>query len=180
MGRKIILNAKQLRIAKPTKKQIKSINHQPIYIVLDNILDTFNIGSFFRLADAVAVEKIFLCGKTVTPPNIKIHRASVGTWRWVPWEHKRSTESVITDLKEQGILTVAVELSKNSINYKKLKIKTPIALIIGHESFGISKKVLDLVDKTVRIPMFGVNTSLNVLVAASIVVYDWINKTKKR
>jgi len=169
-----------LRVSNPTKEQIGSINHQPIYIVLDNVLDTFNIGSFFRLADAIAAEKIFLCGQTVTPPNIKIHRASIGTWRWVPWEHKQSTTKVIKDLKKQGVMTVAVELGKNSINYKKLKIKTPIAIIVGHESFGISKEVVEMADKHVQIPMLGVNKSLNVLVAASVVVYDWINKIEPR
>jgi len=180
MKRKIVLNAKQLRVSNPTEEQVESINHQPIYIILDNVLDTFNIGSFFRLADAVAAEKIFLCGQTVTPPNIKIHRASIGTWRWVPWEHKRSTIKVIKDLKKQGVMTVAVELGKNSINYKKLKIKPPVALIVGHETTGISKPAIAAADKQIEIPMLGVNKSLNVLVAASVVVYDWIDKIKSR
>ncbi len=67
------------------------IKRNPLVLVLDNVLDTYNIGSFFRLGDALGVQKIYLCGPVVTPPNIKIHRASIGTWKWVPGLQFEST-----------------------------------------------------------------------------------------
>lgn len=170
------LNAKTLRQKIPSKKEINQINRQPVYLILDNILDTFNIGSFFRLADAIAAEKIYLCGKMVTPPNPKIHRASIGTWRWVPWEHHSSTINLIKKLKKDKVFTVAAELNPKSIDYKKLKINTPIALVIGHESRGVAPEILKEVDQIVKIPMLGINKSLNVLVSASVILYDWISK----
>lgn len=174
----IKLNAKQLRISNPSLEQLRHLHHFPIILVLDNIIDTFNIGSFFRLADAIAAKKIYLCGRTITPPNVKIHRASIGTWRWVPWEHKLSTLEVVKKLKGKGYQTVAAEQSRESIPYTKFKPNFPTALVVGHETIGVSKEVLAEVDKIVEIPMFGVNLSLNVLVSASIILYDWLTKTK--
>ena len=145
-------------------------------MVLDNVLDTYNIGSFFRLADALAVEKICLCGPVVTPPNIKIHRASIGTWKWVPWEQYKDTKECILQLKKNDYQIIACEQNKDSINYLKAKYGPKIAIIAGSESNGISKDVLKLADKIVEIPMFGVNISLNVLIATSIISFDTIPK----
>lgn len=176
---KISFNAKQLRVSAPSKKQLKMVKHQPIVIVLDNVWDTFNIGSFFRLADAVSAEKVYLCGETITPPNLKIHRAAVGTERWVDWEHHSSTVTVVKKLKQAGYFVVAAEQSPASIPYLKLKIKTPIAIIVGHETKGVSKEVLAIADKVVELPLLGVNKSLNVLVAASAILYHWLSKIGK-
>ena len=73
------LNAKQLRVTKPSEKELARIERKPIYIVLDNVLDTYNIGSIFRLADAVAAREIILCGGSETPPSSRIHKAAGGT-----------------------------------------------------------------------------------------------------
>jgi len=166
----IKLNAKQLRRTPPTKNP-QEIYQTPLVFVLDNVQDTYNIGSFFRLADALGAQKIYLCGKVVTPPNPKIHRASVGLWRWLPWEHHRETSKLILRLKKEGWYIVAVEQDRRSTSYLKLKPRFPVALVLGHESEGIDKKVLRLADQIVEIPLLGVNRSLNVLVAASVVAY---------
>jgi len=92
-------NAKQLRHGPVNAEIKKQIKRSPIVFVLDNIVDTYNIGAFFRLADAIAVEKVYLAGEMVAPPNLKIHRASVGTWRWVPWEQRRQTKPLLRELK---------------------------------------------------------------------------------
>ena len=175
------LNASQLRKSRVGESALKQkhLKRNPIVLVLDNVLDTYNIGSFFRLADALAVEKVYLCGKVVTPPNIKIHRASIGTWKWVPWEQNNSTTEVVKQLKKNGYQTVAVELTKNSINYLDTKYQYPLAIIAGSESNGVGEEVLKLVDQTVEIPMYGFNISLNVLVATSVIAYDALNKSNK-
>jgi len=172
------LNSHQIRKSKvgESQKLQKDIKRNPIILVLDNVLDTYNIGSFFRLGDALAVEKICLCGPVVTPPNIKIHRASIGTWKWLPWEQYKSTKDCISQLKKDGYQIVACEQNKDSINYQKAEYKFPVAIIAGSESYGISKDVLNLVDKIVEIPMFGVNISLNVLVATSVISFDVVSK----
>ena len=172
------LNSHQIRKSNPkeSKQLQKQIKRNPIVLVLDNVLDTYNIGSFFRLADALAVEKIYLCGPVVTPPNIKIHRASIGTWKWVPWEQYENTKDCITQLKKDGYQIVVCEQTKNSVNYLKAKYKSKVAIIAGSESYGVSSDVLKLANKTVEIPMFGVNISLNVLVATSIISFDVVSK----
>ena len=172
------LNSHQLRKSKTgdSLKLQQQIKRNPIILVLDNVLDTYNIGSFFRLADALAVEKICLCGPVVTPPNIKIHRASIGTWKWVNWEQYKDTITCINQLKKDGYQIVACEQTKDSVNYLKAKYNFPVAIIAGSENYGVSKDVLNLVDKVVEIPMFGVNISLNVLVATSVIAFDVVSK----
>lgn len=174
---KLKLNSKQLRKTKPINGEDKKIKRNPIYIVLDNIIDTYNIGSIFRLADATAIKKVFICGDSDYPPSSRIHKAAVGTEEWVPWEKKETTIEVIIKLKNDGIQTIAVEQDKNSIDYKLLtkeKIKFPCAIIVGNETTGISKEVLDLVDLIVELPMFGVNKSFNVWGTAAVVAYKII------
>ena len=93
------LNAKQLRKSDPSKEDLENIKRTPIYLVLDRIIDTYNIGSLFRLADAIAVEKVYLCGDMEYPPSSRIHKAAVGTENWVPWEKTESTLEAIHKLK---------------------------------------------------------------------------------
>lgn len=178
-GNQLKLNAKQLRKSQPKPEDLTKIKRLPIVLILDNIQDTFNIGSFFRLADAITAEKVYLCGETTTPPNVKIHRASVGTWRWIPWEYHRSPANLIKKLKRKNYLIVAAEQTNNSIPYNKLKLRVPVALIVGHESRGVSQEVLALADQIVELPLLGVNRSLNVLVAASVILYHWLEKLVK-
>ncbi|MDD4937725.1 MAG: TrmH family RNA methyltransferase [Candidatus Shapirobacteria bacterium] len=172
------LNSHQIRKSREVeaKKMQTAIKRNPIVLVLDNVLDTYNIGSFFRLADAIGAQKIYLCGPVVTPPNIKIHRSSIGTWKWIPWQHFDSTIDCLKQLKAESFEIIACEQDKNSINYLKAKYKFPIALIAGSESHGVSKEVLKMADKIVEIPMYGINISLNVLVATSIISYDILSK----
>src|SRR5258706_7810954 len=93
------LAAKELRKTGPTPETFKTIKRNPIYLILDNVIDTYNIGSMFRLADAIAAEKLYICGESEYPPNSRIHKAAVGTEVWVPWEHSSSTVDVIKKLK---------------------------------------------------------------------------------
>lgn len=172
------LNSHQLRksrVGDSLKKQ-REIKRNPIVLVLDNVLDTYNIGSFFRLADALGVTKIYLCGPVVTPPNLKIHRASIGTWKWVPWEHFSEVGECLQKLKKDGYQIVACEQGKNTVNYQKAKYKFPLAIVAGSEINGISKKTLDMCDQTIEIPVYGINVSLNVLVATAIIAFNAVSK----
>lgn len=170
------LGAKDLRKTKPTPKTFKTIKRNPIYLILDRVIDTYNIGSLFRLSDATAIEKIYICGDTEYPPSSRIHKAAVGTEEWVPWEKIDNTTDIIKSLKDKGVQIIAVEQSSNSISYSLLptKINFPCAIIVGNETDGVSKEVLDLADITIELPMFGVNKSFNVWGSAAVVVYKVI------
>ena len=153
-------------------------NKNEIYIILDNVLDTYNVGSIFRLADAVGAKKVYLCGGTETPPNPRIKKASINTTEWVEWEYAPAIGGVIKNLKLKikNLQTVAVEQSATAAQYDKFEYKMPICLIVGNETYGVSKEVLEEVDGIVELPMFGVNISLNVMVSLGIVLYKVVGE----
>ena len=167
------LNAAELRTSVPSKVQLAKIKKNPIYIVLDNVLDTYNIGSIFRLADAVAAEKVILCGGSEIPPHTRIKKASINTTEWVSWEYAETAVSAISKIKNQisNIQIVAIEQSKKSVRYDKAEYHLPIALVVGNETHGVSPDVLRLSDQIVEIPMWGVNKSLNVMVSLGIILF---------
>lgn len=165
------LNAKQLRISEPSQEELKDIKRTPIYLIMDRIIDTYNIGSLFRLADATALEKIYLCGEMEYPPSSRIHKAAVGTENWVPWERKNSTLEAVRQLKQKGVQVIAIEQYPNSIPYSGFKPNFPCAVIAGNETFGIEKEVLKECDAIVELPMLGINKSFNVWGATAVVTY---------
>lgn len=174
-------DSKYLRKNPPKVDDLKHIKRSPIYFVLDNVLDTYNIGSVFRLGDATAVEKIYICGEhSEYPPSSRIHKAAVGTEEWVKWEHHDSVIQVINQLKSEGVQIVAIEQDKRSIAYSLLPsaLQFPVALVVGHETTGISKEVLDAADLIVELPMFGINKSINVWGSLAIISYKIIEGLK--
>ncbi len=168
------LKAAQLRLSKPTPEEFGKIKKNPIYIIVDNVLDTYNIGAIFRLADAVAAEKVILCGDSETPPNHRIKKASINTTEWVSWEYFASTSEAILNLKSKilNLQVVAVEQDEKSMPYDEISYTFPIALIVGHETNGVSEEVLAMCDYIAEMPMWGVNVSLNVMVSLGIMLYE--------
>lgn len=190
------LNAKELRDVKEEDivEKLKTIKRRPMYFILENIYDTYNIGGLFRLADALAIEKMYICGESEIPPNSKIKKASIGTYKVVPWEYKKTAQEAIQELKSGAktsavsakvndakltaeVKIIAVEQSLNSIPYTKADYSSPVALILGNETYGITEKTLKLADHIVEIPMWGINKSLNVIVSAAIVSYHVVLST---
>ncbi len=189
------LNAQELRTLEEQRAtgEMHKLKRQPLYFILENIYDTYNVGGIFRLADALAVSKIYLCGEMETPPNHKIKKASIGTYKIVPWEYKKTAGEAIDVLKkdnrsliiddrkkhellsinhhQSSIRVIAIEQDKRSVPYTKADYSLPLALVLGNESYGVTKETLDLVDQIVEIPMFGINKSLNVIVSGAIVSY---------
>jgi len=167
------LNSKQLRISDPSEEEVKKLKRNPIYLVLDEVIDTYNIGSLFRLADAACVAKIYLCGKMDYPPSSRVHKAAVGTENWVPWEKRGSTLEAIKELKKEGVRIISVEQDPRSVNYRELssKLQFPCAVVVGNESNGISKEVLSSSDIIVELPMYGINKSFNVWGSAAVILY---------
>lgn len=175
------LNAKELRDLDEAglASNQPQVVRNPLYLILENIYDTYNIGGIFRLADGLAVEKVYLCGETEIPPNHRIQKASIGTYKVVPWEYKETAAEAISELKAKGVQVVAVEQDEKSTDYRTTEYKAPVALLVGNETFGVTKETIALCDNTVEIPMWGINTSLNVIVSAAIVSYHVMSEIKK-
>lgn len=177
------LNARQLRTQEPDQLGLINVKKHPVYIILDSVLDTYNVGAIFRLADALAIEKIFLCGQTETPPNPRIKKASINTWKWVSWSYVSTAIEAINEIKTQNsqpkadrplpekVKIIAVEQDKKSVSLYDFKPEFPIAMVVGNETYGVSKEILEIADTIVEIPMWGVNKSLNVMVSCGIVLY---------
>jgi tRNA G18 (ribose-2'-O)-methylase SpoU len=166
------LNAKELRTQPVDEEAAKDIKKNPVTIILDNVLDTYNVGSIFRLADAVAAQKVILCGQTLTPPNSRIKKASINTTGWVTWDYEKNTADAVKKLKKQGIKIVAVEQDARSEPFYTVTYDFPLAIVVGNETTGISKEVLDMSDLIVELPLWGVNKSLNVMVSCGIILYE--------
>ncbi|GAC1493593.1 MAG: TrmH family RNA methyltransferase [Flavisolibacter sp.] len=177
----IKLAAKALRNTKPEEEHKKAIKKNPIYIILDNVLDTYNIGAIFRLADAIAATKVILCAGSETPPNHRIKKASINTTEWVDWEYFDTAKEAIEDLrlKIKDIQVISVELDKRAVSYDKVGYKFPVAIVVGHETDGVSEEVLKMSDHIVELPMFGVNISLNVMVSLGITLYEAVKYLEK-
>lgn len=177
------LGAKELRKKPPTQEELKRIKRNPIYLVLDGVIDTYNIGSLFRLADAIAAQKIYLCGEMEYPPSSRIHKAAVGTEAWVAWEKVDEVTKLLKLLRNKGVQIIAVEQHPKSIAYTDLRgasstysllpnaLRFPCAIVVGNETQGISKDILGLADIIVELPMYGVNKSFNVWGATAVVAY---------
>jgi len=168
------LNAKELRTTTAGEGQKKDLKKNNIYIICDNIIDTYNVGSIFRLADAVSAKKVFLCGVTETPPNTRIKKASINTTEWVEWEYFKTTKEAIDELRRlvPQIQIVLVEQNKKSVPFHKAAYHFPIAVIVSNETTGATKEIIDFSDLIVEMPMYGVNKSLNVMVSLGIVLYQ--------
>ncbi|MCA9362002.1 TrmH family RNA methyltransferase [Candidatus Kaiserbacteria bacterium] len=147
------------------------------YIILENIRSAYNVGAIFRTADGAGVSKIFLIGYTPAPidrfgrPQPEIKKTSLGASETIVWEHCTDVASVIEKLQAEGVLVVAVEQTPTAVSLTNLSVPDSVAYIVGNEVDGVSEITLSAVDKVVEIPMFGSKESLNVSVAAGIVLY---------
>jgi 23S rRNA (guanosine2251-2'-O)-methyltransferase len=172
----IKLKAGELRTKVPTEKELEKIKakRRQIFLILDSVMDTYNVGGIFRLADAIGAKKVILCGSTETPPHTRIKKASINTTEWMDWQYFPDAKSAILSLKSEipNLQVVAIEQSKESIPYTKVNYKLPLALVVGHETDGVSKEALEMVDYIAEIPMWGVNISLNVIISTAIVAYE--------
>ena len=148
-------------------------------LVLHNIRSVYNVGSIFRTADAGGVSQIILSGYTPAPldrfniPRKDLAKVSLGAEKTVPWTQIKSLPTAIKHLKHEGCMIVAVEQDKRAtslFDFRPPKNKK-LALVLGNEVRGLSKTSLKLVDAIVEIPMHGKKESLNVSVAAGVVVF---------
>jgi tRNA G18 (ribose-2'-O)-methylase SpoU len=176
------LRPRELRQRLPSPEEVAEIPRRPLSFVLDNVLDTFNVGAMFRLADAVAAERIYLCDRTPTPPNPRIHRSAVGTEAWVLWEYHPSAAQLIPVLRalHPDMTIIAVEQHPRSVSYARLEVTLPAAIIVGHETRGITPDAIELSDLIVELPMWGVTRSLNLVASAAVIAYKLLERDCRR
>ena len=145
----------------------------PITVVCDGITDALNIGSLFRIADAFGVEKLILCGDNLTLGR-KMTKSSRATEKSVSFELKTNALEVINSFKDEGVEIFSLEITSKSDSIHNVKIdpKKRMVLVVGDENFGISKDILDVSDVVIHIDMFGQNSSMNVVQATNIALYE--------
>ena len=143
----------------------------PFSVVLNNIRSLYNVGSIFRTADGVGVEKLWLCGITGIPPDCQISKTALGAEKSVVWEYRQSAHSVIEELKQKQYQVVLLEQTQKSIPYQEFSPKSPVCLIVGNEISGICDDLVPFCDAAVEIEMAGIKNSLNVTVAFGVVAY---------
>ena len=157
-----------------TVEDFKKVEKIPFTIVLDNVRSLHNIGSVFRTADAFRLEAIYLCGITATPPHREIHKTALGATESVFWEYREETIEAIRELKEKGYLIYSVEQTEGAVLLDQVQLsdKQKYALVFGHEIRGVDQQVVDLSDQCIEIPQYGTKHSLNISVAAGIVIWE--------
>ncbi|WP_151086923.1 RNA methyltransferase [Hymenobacter baengnokdamensis] len=156
----------------------KATPKSPVVLVLDNVRSLHNVGAVFRTADAFALEKIYLCGVTGQPPHREITKTALGSTESVAWEHTATTLQAVQELKAAGYQLVAVEQTTGSVVLPQFRPRPgqPLALVLGNEVFGVADEILALCDISVEVPQLGTKHSLNVSVAAGVVLWDILTK----
>lgn len=153
----------------------------PMIFVLENIRSAFNVGSIFRLADCLNIEKIILCGYTPTPQQEALQKTALGAANIVPYETHDNLLTAITSLKNlkktsekhHHLQLIALETVAGAKSLYEYDLHKPTAFIVGNERYGLESEVLKHCDGIANIPTFGVKNSLNVAMALSIASYEW-------
>jgi 23S rRNA (guanosine2251-2'-O)-methyltransferase len=148
----------------------------PVCIVLDNVRSLYNVGAFFRTADAVGIGTLYLCGITGRPPKRGITKTALGAEERVAWEHTWEPSRLIEGLRDRGFEIAAVETAVHAVDLFEWAPRFPVCLVFGHEVDGIRPEVSALADTHVRIPMLGAKHSLNVATAGGVVLYELLRK----
>lgn len=163
-----------------TAEAYKTSEKVPLVIVLDQVRSLNNVGSIFRTADAFRLEAVYLCGITATPPHAEIHKTALGAEETVEWHYFKNTIDAIRALKRQQYVIYAVEQAEGSVWLEDLSLdeKQKYAVVVGHEVKGVQQEVVDACDGCVEIPQYGTKHSLNVAVAAGIVLWEFFRKRK--
>lgn len=145
----------------------------PVSVILHNIRSAYNVGSIFRTSDSALISHITLCGFTPHPPSKEITKTALGSLDTVPWSYEKDTIKAIEKEKSLGKKVFAVELTDKKRYYTDLDISDfPLTLILGNEISGIEDSIISHCDDSIEIPMFGLKHSLNVSVAAGIVIFE--------
>ena len=156
-----------------TIDQYHEADKLPLVVVLDNVRSQHNVGAVFRTADAMRIERVVLCGICCCPPNQEIHKTALGAEESVEWQYYAETLDAVKTLQAEGYTVYAIEQAHDSVTLEEVAEKVPekMAVILGHEVFGVQQSVIDICNGCIEIPQYGTKHSMNVSVTAGIVLY---------
>lgn len=159
---------------RPDLATFRQMKKTPLVVVLDNVRSLHNVGSVLRSADAFALEAVYMCGITATPPSAEIHKTALGAEDSVHWQHFPDTLDAVASLRREGYVILAVEQVENShkLDTYRFEPGKKYALILGNEVKGVQQCVVDACDGALEIPQHGTKHSLNVSVTAGIVMWE--------
>ena len=160
-------------------EEFKEADKLPLVVVLDNVRSQHNVGAVFRTADAMRIERVVLCGICCCPPNQELHKTALGAEESVNWSYYQDTIEAVKALQAEGYTVYAVEQAHDSMTLEEAseevqrdKVQsTKVAVVLGHEVFGVQQEVVDLCTQCIEIPQYGTKHSMNVSVTAGIVMY---------
>lgn len=168
----------ELRRSKPLRQEFCNLPRNPIYLLLDSLKCSHNVGTILRLADALLVQKVYLCGDSVNPSGIRVRKGSRGAERWVEWELRDNAMSVINELHASGVAIVSAEITSDSTDYRDCKMQLPVCFVLGREDCGVSPEILSVSDSIIHLPIFGMTNSLNVSTVAAVLMYEVIRQVR--
>jgi 23S rRNA (guanosine2251-2'-O)-methyltransferase len=148
----------------------------PVAVLLDNVRSLYNVGSFFRTADAAGIERLHLCGITGKPPKRAISKTALGAEESVAWDHTWDAASRLQEIRGRGYEIAAVETTVHAVDLFDWTPRFPVCILFGHEVEGIAAELSEMCDTHVRIPMLGTKHSLNVATAGGVVIYELLRK----
>jgi len=159
-----------------TVEEYREAEKVPLIVVLDDVRSMHNVGSVLRTADAFRLEAVWMCGITGTPPHAEIHKTALGAEDNVDWRYFDNALEAVKKLKEEGVEVLAVEQAEGSTMLQDFKPNPShrYAIILGNEVKGVHQEVIDLCDGCLEIPQRGTKHSMNVSVAAGIVIYHFV------
>jgi len=152
----------------------------PVAVLLDNVRSLYNVGAFFRTADAVRVEKLYLGGISGRPPKRAINKTALGAEETVAWEHAWEAAPLVKSMRNRGYEIAAIETTVHAVDLFDWTPQFPVLLMFGHEVEGLRPEISSMADTHVRIPMLGRKHSLNVATAGGVVLYELLRKYRAR
>lgn len=175
----------ELVAQKPSPDDFAAMPRTPLVFILHNIRSLENVGLFFRLADAIRAEKIYLTGYTGYPrmendsrderiirhAESEIAKTAIKLVPFVAWEYSENIDDVFNTLKDDDYRLIGVEQTDKSLDYRQADYKVPVALLFGHERTGVEDELLEKCDLVVHIPMLGMGNSHNVAISGTIIAY---------
>ncbi|SHE87563.1 SpoU rRNA Methylase family protein [Flavisolibacter ginsengisoli DSM 18119] len=156
-------------------EEFRESSKMPIIAILENVRSAYNVGSIFRTADAFLLEAIYICGYTAHPPHKEIKKTALGADETVSWKHFKYINDALLELKNEGYTIYAVEQAVNSLKLNAIEqFDGKIAVVFGNEVSGVEQSTIERCDGCLEIPQFGMKHSLNVSVAAGVVLWELV------
>ena len=157
-----------------------SLTRHPVALLLDNVRSAFNVGSLFRTGETAGIQEIVTAGITAHPPHPKLRKTAMQSLEAVPTRHYDNVIEAVQVLKEEGWTIVVMETTSKSALYTQTEYPEKTCLVLGNEITGVDTRIIDMADKVVEIPTYGIKNSLNVASAGPIVVFEILRQWHSR